>query len=91
MSSFELLAALLLLAAILGILNHRYFQLPPTILLMAGSLALSVVIILVDRSVDSVELRAWWKDLVAETDLPHFFLDGLLAFMLFAGSLHVDM
>ena len=91
MSSFERLAALLLLAAILGILNHRYFRLPPTILLMAGSLALSVVIILVDRSVDSVELRAWWKDLVAETDLPHVFLDGLLAFMLFAGSLHVDM
>lgn len=91
MSSFEFLAALLLLAAILGIVNHRYFHLPPTILLMAGSLALSVVIILVDRSVGSVELRAWWKDLVAETDLPHVFLDGLLAFMLFAGSLHVDM
>ncbi|WP_158928456.1 sodium:proton antiporter, partial [Acidisphaera sp. S103] len=91
MSSFEFLAALLLLAATLGIVNHRYFHLPPTILLMAGSLALSVVIILVDRSVDSVELRAWWKDLVAETDLPHVFLDGLLAFMLFAGSLHVDM
>ncbi|MDB5402587.1 MAG: monovalent cation:H+ antiporter, family [Acetobacteraceae bacterium] len=91
MSSFEFVAVLLLLAAILGIVNHRYFHLPRTIALMAGSLVLSVIIILVDRSVDFVELREWWEDLVVSTDLPHVFLDGLLAFMLFAGSLHVDM
>jgi CPA1 family monovalent cation:H+ antiporter len=91
MSSFEFVSALLLLAAILGIVNHRYVHLPRTIGLMVGSLVLSVAIILVDRSVDFVELREWWQDLVAATDLPHVFLDGLLAFMLFAGSLHVDM
>ena len=91
MSSFEFIAALLLLAAILGIVNHRYLHLPRTIGLMAGSLVLSVIIILIDRSVDVVELREWWRDLVVSTDLPHVFLDGLLAFMLFAGTLHVDM
>ena len=91
MSSFEFLSALLLLAAILGIVNHRTLRLPRTIGLMAGSLVLSIIIILVDRSVDVVELRQWWEDLVADTDMPHVFLDGLLAFMLFAGSLHVDM
>jgi len=91
MSSFEFVAALLLLAAILGIVNHRTIRLPRTIALMAGSLLLSVAIILIDRSVAVVELREWWQDLVEATDLPHVFLDGLLAFMLFAGSLHVDM
>jgi CPA1 family monovalent cation:H+ antiporter len=91
MSSFDFVAALLVLAAILGIVNHRYLHLPRTIGLMAGSLMLSIVIILVDRSVASVELLGWWRELVASTDLPHVFLDGLLAFMLFAGSLHVDM
>jgi monovalent cation:H+ antiporter, CPA1 family len=91
MSSFEFVSALLLLIAILGIVNHRYLHLPQTIGLMAGSLVLSVIIILVDRSVDFVELREWWEQLVASTDLPHVFLDGLLAFMLFAGSLHIDM
>ena len=91
MSSFDFVAILLLLAAILGIVNHRYLHLPRTIALMAGSLLLSIVIILVDRSVGSVELRQWWGELVATTDLPHVFLDGMLAFMLFAGSLHVDM
>jgi len=91
MSSFDFIAALLLLAAILGIVNHRYLHLPRTIGLMAGSLVLSVIIILVDRSVDVVELREWWQDLVDSTNLPDVFLGGLLAFMLFAGSLHVDM
>jgi CPA1 family monovalent cation:H+ antiporter len=91
MSSFEFVAALLLLAAILGIVNYRWLHLPRTIGLMAGSLLLSVIIILIDRSVDIVELREWWQQLVASTGMPHVFLDGLLAFMLFAGSLHVDM
>ena len=58
MSSFEFVSALLLLAAILGIVNHRYVHLPRTIGLMAGSLVLSIIIILIDRSVDVVELRA---------------------------------
>jgi CPA1 family monovalent cation:H+ antiporter len=91
MSSFEFMAAVLLLVAILGIINHRYVHLPRTIALMTGSLILSVIVILVDRSVDVVDLRQWWANLVASTDMPHVFLDGLLAFMLFAGSLHVDI
>jgi len=91
MSSFALISVLLLLAAVLGSLNHLYFRLPSTIALMAGSLLLSVVIIIVDRSVESVELRQWWENLVATSDLPHVFLGGILAFMLFAGSLHVDV
>jgi CPA1 family monovalent cation:H+ antiporter len=91
MSSFEFVSTLLLLAAILGIVNHLYVHLPRTIGVMAGSLILSIIIILIDRSVDVVELREWWEQLVVSTDLPRVFLDGLLAFMLFAGSLHVDM
>jgi CPA1 family monovalent cation:H+ antiporter len=91
MTFFELIAVLLLLASILGIVNQRYIHLPRTIGLMAGSLVLSVIIILIDRSVDFVELRQGWDDLVTDTDLPHVFLDGALAFMLFAGTLHVDM
>jgi monovalent cation:H+ antiporter, CPA1 family len=91
MSPFAFLAAVLLLIAMLGMINERYLRLPRTIALMAGSLILSVVIIMIDRSVDFVELRQWWGQLVASMDMPHVFLDGLLAFMLFAGSLHVDV
>jgi CPA1 family monovalent cation:H+ antiporter len=91
MSSFDFVAALLLLATLPGIVDHRYLHLPHTIALMAGSLMLSIGVILMDRSVASSELRQWWGELVVTADLPQVFLDGLLAFMLFAGSLHVDM
>ncbi len=91
MTMFELIAALLTLVSVLGIINHHTLRLPRTIGLMAGSLALSVVIILIDRAVDVVELRQAWRDLVDDMDLPHVFLDGALGFMLFAGTLHVDM
>lgn len=91
MSSFEFVSALLLLAAVLGIVNHRYVHLPRTIALMAGSLILSIIIILVDPAIDAVHLRTDWDNLVASIDLPHVFLNGMLAFMLFAGSLHVDV
>jgi len=91
MSPFAYLSVLLLLAAVLGSLNYLYLGMPHTIALMAGSLLLSVVILLVDRSISSIELRQSWENLVAVSNLPHVFLDGVLAFMLFAGSLHVDV
>lgn len=91
MTSFEFVSVLLVLIAALGIVNERYLHLPRTIGLMATALVLSIAIILVDRAVDAVELRQWWSDLVKATDLPGVFLGGVLAFMLFAGSLHADI
>jgi CPA1 family monovalent cation:H+ antiporter len=91
MTLFELVSVLLLLASVLGIINRRYVHLPRSIGLMAGSLMLSVIVILVDRAVDFVDLQQSWARLVTDSDLPHVFLDGLLAFMLFAGTLHLDM
>lgn len=91
MSSFSLVAAVLLLAAILGTVNYLYFRLPRTIGIMAGALALSILIIIADEIVASIDLHQWWNNVVTSLQLPDVFLNGLLAFMLFAGSLHVDM
>lgn len=91
MSSFDLASLLLLLAAILGLVNHLWLHLPRTIGVMAGALVVSVVVVVVDRLTPEVDLRGWWNSLLVANDLPHVFLDGVLAFMLFAGSLHVDM
>src|ERR1700761_4889845 len=91
MSSFAFMSVLLLLTAILGVLNHRYVHLPRNIGLMAGSLLLSAIVIPIDLSTPSVDLRQEWQTLVLAQDLPHLLLDSVLAFMLFAGSLHVDV
>lgn len=48
MTTFELIAALITLAAVLGYLNHRLLGLPPTIGLMALTLALSLAVIAAD-------------------------------------------
>ncbi|WP_428486994.1 cation:proton antiporter [Rhodopila sp.] len=91
MSSFAFVSLLLLLAAALGSVNHLFFRLPRTIALMAGSLLLSVIILILDPLISSLALRHWWENQVVIKDLPHVFLNGVLAFMLFAGSLHVDV
>ncbi|MBN8901713.1 MAG: cation:proton antiporter [Rhodospirillales bacterium] len=91
MTSFDLIAILLTLAAILGCVNYFVFRLPSTIGLMAGALIVSVVVLAIDRFYPTLNLRERWQAVVAITDLPHVFLDGVLAFMLFAGALHVDM
>lgn len=91
MSSFDLVAVLLVLTAVLGCINQLWFGLPRTIALMAGALLLSLLIVVADRLTPGIDMRGWWHDLVAANDLPRVFLDGILAFMLFAGSLHVDM
>jgi monovalent cation:H+ antiporter, CPA1 family len=91
MSSFDLVALLLLLAAVLGCINHLWFGLPRTIGLMAGALVVSIIILAVDALVPGLDLRGSWDQTLAANDLPHVFLDGVLAFMLFAGALHVDM
>ena len=91
MSWFNLVALLLLLAAVIGYVNHLWVGLPRTIGLLAGALIVSVGIVLADTFMPSLHLHDWWEQLVVSTDLPHVFLDGVLAFMLFAGALHVDM
>ena len=36
-------------------------------------------------------IRNWVREALDAADLPHVFLDGVLAFLLFAGSLHVSL
>ncbi|MBN8896627.1 MAG: cation:proton antiporter [Rhodospirillales bacterium] len=91
MTSFDLGAILLTLAALLGCVNYFWLRLPSTIGLMAGALVVSVVVLAIDRIYPDLDLRERWQAVVATADLPHLFLDGMLAFMLFAGALHVDM
>jgi CPA1 family monovalent cation:H+ antiporter len=38
-----------------------------------------------------LHVMSWFRGTLDAADLPHFFLDGVLALLLFAGSLHVDV
>lgn len=89
MTVFEVAACLITLAAVLSYLNYTLLKLPPAIGLMALSLAGSLLLVLVGLAVPVVESGA--KDLVHRIDLNQAFLQGMLGFMLFAGSLHIRL
>lgn len=91
MTPFNFVSLLLLLAALFGFINYRWIRLPRTIGLLVIALVVSGCILLVERALPNAPLRRWSEAVLTGINLPHVFLDGALAFMLFAGSLHVDL
>jgi CPA1 family monovalent cation:H+ antiporter len=89
MALFDVMAVLVVLAAALAYLNHRFFRLPRTIALMLMSLAVSVVLIAL-RHVHT-PFEAWIEGLVRSIPFEKVLLEGLLGLMLFAAALHVNL
>ncbi|HEX3506310.1 MAG TPA: sodium:proton antiporter [Xanthobacteraceae bacterium] len=83
-------AIVLGLAVLIGCINYVWIGLPPAIGMLLGSLAISFLIVTSDH-VLHLHILGWFRESLGDADLPHFFLDGVLAFLLFAGSLHVDV
>jgi CPA1 family monovalent cation:H+ antiporter len=86
----DLFAIVLALAALIGGVNQVFFKLPPAIGMLLGSLLVSLIIVGSDH-VFHLHVMRWFRGMLGAADLPHFFLDGALALLLFAGSLHVDI
>ena len=89
MQAADIIAIVLVLGAVIGCLNSLYFRLPPAIGVLLGSLVLSALIVSSDRLFD-LHVMGWFRSTLDSANLPHLFLDGTLALLLFAGSLHVD-
>ncbi|HXD88182.1 MAG TPA: sodium:proton antiporter [Urbifossiella sp.] len=89
MTLFEMIACLLVLAAFFSYVNYSILKLPPAIGLVALSLAGSLVLILVSFAAPQMEVKA--REFVHRIDLNQTFLHGMLGFMLFAGSLHINL
>jgi CPA1 family monovalent cation:H+ antiporter len=86
---FDIVAVLLVLAAGLGYVNHRLLKLPPTVGLMAMTLAASLIVVAVGFVFPAVDERA--AAFVREIDFNQAVLQGMLGFLLFAGALHIDL
>jgi len=89
MSFFQIATALVTVAALAAYLNHRWIRLPATIGLMAVTLVLSVAILALGRT--GLIGLAPAAEFVRSVDLSAVLLHGMLAFLLFAGALHVDL
>ncbi len=91
MTPFAFASVMLLLAAIFGLINHHTLRLPSTIGVMVVALGFSVLLVLIDPFIGDYDLTGYANSVLDAANLSHLLLDSVLAFLLFAGSLHVDL
>jgi CPA1 family monovalent cation:H+ antiporter len=90
-SAFDLMAVLLVLTAVFGWLNHVVIRLPHTIGLLVMALGASLVLIGIEVALPDVALYESLTAMLRRIDFRETVLNGMLAFLLFAGALHVDL
>jgi CPA1 family monovalent cation:H+ antiporter len=91
LSAFDLIAVLLVLTAAFGWINHRLIRLPHTIGLLVMGLGASLVLIAVELAFPDIALYHDLTEAIRQIDFQETVLDGMLAFLLFAGALHVEL
>ena len=90
LSIFDLVATLLTISAVFAFINTKLMRLPTTIGVMIMGLAASLVLIGIELLTAQTELFRTLTDAVRQINFPEAVMHGMLAFMLFAGALHVD-
>jgi CPA1 family monovalent cation:H+ antiporter len=90
MTPFDLLALILVAAALIGCANHMWVRLPSAIGLLLGSLALAALVLAVDP-VAGGALRFWLRGAMSQLNLPEVFLGGVLGLLLFAATFQVSL
>jgi CPA1 family monovalent cation:H+ antiporter len=91
LSLLDLAAILLTLSAVFGWFNHEYVPLPHTIGLLVMSVMTSGILIVVDMLSPSRHLLESLTSAMSQIDFSSIVMDGMLAFLLFAGALHVSL
>ncbi|MEE8303629.1 MAG: sodium:proton antiporter [Candidatus Tectomicrobia bacterium] len=90
MDPFMTIAILLGLTAVFAFLNERFFRLQTAIGLLLLALIMTLVLAGL-QSLGTINYLGWEKALVQRLDLSTTLLNGVLCFMLFAGSCSVQM
>ncbi|ATQ69420.1 MULTISPECIES: cation:proton antiporter [Methylosinus] len=91
LSIFELATILLTLSAILGWINRKYLPTPHMIGLLLMSVFASLILLAIDLALPDKHLFEELTGGLRRIDFADVVMNGMLAFLLFAGSLHVDL
>ena len=91
LSLFEISALLLTISAVFGWLNNRVIGLPHTIGLLLMALLASLALIAFDVLVPTSNVREAISETVGQIDFFDTLMNGMLAFLLFAGAMHVNL
>ena len=89
MNIFEISSILVTISAALMYLNFKFLKLPMTIGLMLLSLVLSSFIFLIGFFIPNIQIFS--SLMLSSIDFNATLMGGMLSFLLFAGSLHVDL
>ena len=89
MPAFDIIAVLLVLAAVFGYVNFRYIKLPTTIGLMLLGLIFSLLLIAAGKFSPAITETA--SEFVAGIEFDEALLGIMLSYLLFAGALHVNL
>lgn len=91
LSTFDLIALLLVVSALLGWLNHRYVGLPhATGLLVLGLLA-SLLLVAIEAVFPGEPFYDALSGALRQIDFTAVVMDGMLAFLLFAGAINLSV
>ena len=90
-AAFDLIAVLLGLAALFGYINHIFLKLPHTIGLVVIALVVSLGVLAADALAPGLALGDSVRGALTRIDFTEALMKGLLAFLLFAGAMHVDL
>lgn len=87
---FEIAALLLALSAFFGWINHAFLHLPHTIGLVVMALVASLALLGLEYLFPTLGITDTLQRAIGQIDFYSTVMEGMLAFLLFAGALHVD-
>jgi monovalent cation:H+ antiporter, CPA1 family len=90
MSLLSISSLLITVSALFAYVNYRTLKLPTTIGIMVISLLFSLVLVILSKFGfnTGVDLA---RDVVGQIEFDETLLNGMLAFLLFAGAMHIDL
>lgn len=91
MNAFDTAAVLIAIAAMCGYVNHRFLKLPATSGTLVVALVSSILVLAAETLVPAWHVRAALAGFLTGIDFNEALMHGMLCFLLFAGSLHVDL
>ncbi|MEO6564571.1 MAG: sodium:proton antiporter [Casimicrobiaceae bacterium] len=83
-------AILIVLAAMLGYLNHRFIGLPQSVGLTVMGAVASLIVVGIDHLLPASRVGEQAMRFISGINFQATLMDGMLSFLLFAGALHVD-
>jgi CPA1 family monovalent cation:H+ antiporter len=91
LSIFDIVAGLLTLTAFFSWANHRFLRLPNNVGLLLMGMVASLVLVGLEVLIPSIALFGDLEDFIKNINFSEALLDGMLAFLLFAGALQIDL